>query len=464
MKRLLQLGVGGTLLAALLIVLTTAGGVAAAPRQPVSCGQTITKNTVLRQDLVDCVGPGLVIGADGVTLDLGGHTVQGAPHVDSFQCEPDGTGGFSCTLCDAPGFPACGPPATPDGYVDRSPGSQRAAGIDNSGGFDQVTVKHGTIGNYLYGVRFVGAQRLVARDLREGENTYFSSCFVCLEHSVDGVVRDTFGLTSLDRDSARNVLVNAGGTILVDGSRNTIRHAVGVIGIAGDENTIEHNQLSGTFKPLEIFSRGNVVRNNTIEAGEGIWLEGATETLVEHNTVTGIGETTYAIILIDSDRNTIRQNALRGPQPSTVGEPSSKGGIALCRSSGNTIERNQITNGFVGINLGVDSDCQDASLSGNVIRGNTISDSKGDGSFPESSGDGILISPLATNTLIEQNTLLRNTDDGIDVQNPTTILRRNTANRNGDLGIEALSGAVDGGRNVANGNGNPAQCVGVRCT
>jgi parallel beta-helix repeat protein len=453
------------LVSALLAGFATSGGAAGTPRPPVSCGQTITRDTVLRQDLVDCVGPGLVIGADGVTLDLGGHTVRGAAHVDRFQCEGDGTGGFSCTLCDAPGFAQCGPPfATPDGYVEEFPGPQRAAGIDNSGGFDRVTVKHGTIGNYQYGARFVGADRLVARDLTEGENSPFSICFVCLEHSTDGVVRNTSGFTDLDQDSDRNLLDNAGGQIDVRGSHNTIRHSIGEITIRGDENTIEHGRHFGAYKAIVIYSRGNIVRNNTIEAAEGIWLEGATETLVERNTVTGIGETTYGIIVLDSNNNTIRQNVLRGPQPSTAGEPSSKGGIALCRSSANSIERNQITNGFVGINLGVDSSCEETGLSGNVVRNNAISDSQGDGSYPESSGDGIAISPLATNTLIEQNTLLRNADDGIDVQNPTTILRRNTANRNGDFGIEALGGAVDGGRNVAHGNGNPAQCVGVRCT
>jgi hypothetical protein len=55
--------------------------------------------------------------------------------------------------------------------------------------------------------------------------------------------------------------------------------------------------------------------------------------------VTGIGDTTYAIIVLDSNHNTIRQNVLRAPQPATAGDPSSKGGIALCRASGNTIER-----------------------------------------------------------------------------------------------------------------------------
>jgi hypothetical protein len=43
-----------------------------------SCGDTVTADTVLRGDIVGCSGTALVIGADGVRLDLGGHTVDGA--------------------------------------------------------------------------------------------------------------------------------------------------------------------------------------------------------------------------------------------------------------------------------------------------------------------------------------------------------------------------------------------------
>jgi parallel beta-helix repeat protein len=43
-----------------------------------ACGATITADTVLRADVNGCPGSALVIGADGVTLDLNGHTVEGA--------------------------------------------------------------------------------------------------------------------------------------------------------------------------------------------------------------------------------------------------------------------------------------------------------------------------------------------------------------------------------------------------
>lgn len=42
-----------------------------------SCGATITASTKLRADLINCPGDGLVIGADNITLNLRGHTIDG---------------------------------------------------------------------------------------------------------------------------------------------------------------------------------------------------------------------------------------------------------------------------------------------------------------------------------------------------------------------------------------------------
>ncbi len=43
----------------------------------VRCGATITTTTRLTKDLTNCPGDGLVIGADNLTLDLNGHTIDG---------------------------------------------------------------------------------------------------------------------------------------------------------------------------------------------------------------------------------------------------------------------------------------------------------------------------------------------------------------------------------------------------
>src|SRR5918997_617248 len=41
------------------------------------CGQVLTGNITLTNDLVACAGDGLVIGSGGITVDLNGHLVQG---------------------------------------------------------------------------------------------------------------------------------------------------------------------------------------------------------------------------------------------------------------------------------------------------------------------------------------------------------------------------------------------------
>lgn len=42
-----------------------------------SCGQVVTTDVVLGRDLSHCNGHGLVVGADGITVDLGGHVIDG---------------------------------------------------------------------------------------------------------------------------------------------------------------------------------------------------------------------------------------------------------------------------------------------------------------------------------------------------------------------------------------------------
>jgi hypothetical protein len=67
----------GALLAATALSLPLAPGAYASKADHVSCGQTITEDTKLANDLIDCPNKGIVIGADEVTLDLNGHTIDG---------------------------------------------------------------------------------------------------------------------------------------------------------------------------------------------------------------------------------------------------------------------------------------------------------------------------------------------------------------------------------------------------
>ena len=69
-------------LASLAVILAVAvagamGGGRAPTSRDVGCGDTITADTTLDSDLVDCPNHGIVIGADDITLDLNGHRIDG---------------------------------------------------------------------------------------------------------------------------------------------------------------------------------------------------------------------------------------------------------------------------------------------------------------------------------------------------------------------------------------------------
>jgi histidinol dehydrogenase len=49
-----------------------AGSARAVTTTPVNCGDTITKNIVVGNDLTDCGAYGLIIGADKVAINLNG--------------------------------------------------------------------------------------------------------------------------------------------------------------------------------------------------------------------------------------------------------------------------------------------------------------------------------------------------------------------------------------------------------
>ena len=55
-----------------------AGLAMAVPAQAaiLACGQTITQNTTLDNDLGPCPGHGIIVGADNITFDLNGHTIS----------------------------------------------------------------------------------------------------------------------------------------------------------------------------------------------------------------------------------------------------------------------------------------------------------------------------------------------------------------------------------------------------
>ena len=159
------------------------------------CGQVMTRNTVLKDDLGPCEGTGIVVGAGGITLNLDGHKVHGFP---------------------GPSGPA---------------GSAAGIRIEDRTG---VTVKNGTVADFDAGVYVLDGgshtlTNLTARD-NIGPDDVFNSEF------GDGIL--VYGST--DNTIARNLILHNG---VFDG--------IGIYGPGADDNVIEGNVVADNQGPTD---------------------------------------------------------------------------------------------------------------------------------------------------------------------------------------------------------------------
>jgi hypothetical protein len=466
-------------LAVLLAIGSLALAAGPAHAQPLQCGDTVTQDTTLTADLLECPGDGLVIGAAGITVDLNGHTISGQIISGS---------------------------------------NLQQVGIDNSAGHDDVTIRNGRVEFFYH-----GGIHLVRADRNRVEGVtldLFHDFGILLEggsgnrftgNSVDRPGPVGIGVYGTSRPSRGNLI--AGNTT---NSANTANIALRFGTITG--TVIEDNQAnesqdeeqwggSITVSSGGDHVAGTVVRRNRLDTNFGIALlvgEGATDTLVERNS---LDDSFGRAISSEGDRTVVRANTI-----TSSFFPGSTGfGVVIDPGAAdNRVEANSIDRpGFVG----VDDSGTRTVMTANVIVGQIFPSEPSTGSIagiivrPEGSGgriqanvvrrqspgfaedvgggiviggdrytvtgnlvdqidfrDGIRVEPGAAGTLLRANVATRNGDDGIDVDSPATTVTANLANDNGDLGIEAVAGVTDGGGNRARGNGNPAQCVGVVCS
>ena len=349
-----------------------------------------------------------MIGADGITLDLNGHTVDG-----------DGAGDHSFDF-----------------------------GIDNTAGHDHVTIKRGSIRQFVEGVEIDGATDNIVRDLAISHQGHagmfvFQSTDIpirrtrCLQHRRDrprrGIGRQGQAQHRLRHRVRRNTHLRVrscvGGGQLRNGQRR-----VRVSLARYRHKRIRHNRIE---------------RNDASDNPAGILLEKASA----GNVVVGkdASENSFDGVSLDvgTDENLVTNNLLRG---------NGLTGVFVVGSDDNRIERNAvIANGdgsLAGIYLFAQPDEPGITADHNVISKNLLI---------ANDGDGILVDAGHSANVIEENRASENIDDGINVDSPATTLTRNTANRNHDLGIDAVPGVTDGGGNRAAGNGNPMQCTHVLC-
>ena len=223
--------VGIHFLGGLLIVAQFVIGWPAQSKAEFICGQTITEDTVLTEDLA-CppgTGSGIVIGASNITLDLGGHTVSGyAP----------GTGVFS---------------------------------IDQEG----ITIRNGTIEGFNAGVFVINTQtvtveNLTVKNLDISDPSHFIFGIQILS-SQDVVVRDTqFEFLSVPHKEAVEIF---------DSVVN-----VNNIEVRGGGAGVSFSFAGGVCDPLNSPSNGRVTNSKFSEIYvAGIWVACSSSAWIEGN-------------------------------------------------------------------------------------------------------------------------------------------------------------------------------------
>jgi parallel beta-helix repeat protein len=221
------------------VVLTIGAGPAFATT--VVCGQVITQDTHVTNDLTNCPGNGLVIGAPNIELDLGGHVIDGVHNA-------------------------------------------AAAGIRNPG-FANVEIKHGTVQEFGFGVLLAAATGNRVTHLTVAHNSAGHRGIVLqgsngnrIEHNDVFDTFDGIHLTASDGNRIRHNDVHnnlASAIVLIVGSDNNRvdhnrTHENPSWGITQDNasngNRYEHNKVfNNLIAGIEPFNSMNlVIRKNKI--------------------------------------------------------------------------------------------------------------------------------------------------------------------------------------------------------
>jgi parallel beta-helix repeat protein len=388
----------------------TALGPGPALASTISCGDTITADTTLHADLSNCPGDGLTIGADNITLDLNGHTIDG----------------------------------------DAIPGVTDADAGIRLAGHHGVALIGGTVQEFDTGVLLDAAPSNRLRGLTVLRNAPGRG--IDLENHSDA--NDIEANTSASNARAAIAMVQSDHNLV---RANTTRDnpAGGIIGHTASDNRIEHNT-----SPVGVDqgSNDNVITGNSASGGEaGIAIDGD-RNVATGNRVFKNGDD----MRVSGNDNTVVANVIRdavGCEDNGCGA-----GIAVESGIGNLIAGNNIAGTRQeGMRLNNFAGAGGPPESGTVFRANLVRAAGTDGIAVATSTDPNAVGAIVEDTLLEGNIVIGSGHDGINVASAATTLTRNIALHNANLGIEAVPGVTDGGGNHAAGNGNPAQCTNVAC-
>ena len=270
------------------------GTAEAAPPPPIRCGAVITQSTTLATDIGPCAKGGLVVGANNITLDLGGHRVFGKDNKtkDGIGIRVAGRTGVTVrngvvTFFDAGVSIEGGSGNTVTGLLVNRNVS------DGSTDFGDGIALSTTAGNTIIG------NNVTYNGPFDGIGIFGASTGNLLEDNFVGNNSEGFtgedGIRVEGPGAANNTV--RGNTVV----GNTL-DGIAIFGTGGNiNNTIEDNTVTGNgfghlgARPgdgIRLFIRGNsnIVRNNQVHdnAGNGI-IVGSQSNQILSNNSTGNG-------------------------------------------------------------------------------------------------------------------------------------------------------------------------------
>jgi parallel beta-helix repeat protein len=319
-------------------------GAGQASASHVSCGDTITADTTLDGDLVDCPSNGIVIGADGITVDLNGHTIDG-----------DGE------LEDCPEGEPCDIGILSDGHA-------------------EVTVRDGAVREFAVAVIVGGAPNNRLLHLSLTRSTFsgaliFDSPGTRFERNTvvaNGLNTDQAGVgvfSSPDSRISRNE-ISDNGDIGVFGQeaddivfeRNVVSgHPEAAFLIEGSRNVFTRNRLTRNAEGITVGGDENVITRNHVSdvplseegGGLGIFAAAGHDNLVTHNVVVRAARVGIQVSLLPDEleggpgavNTVVRHNVLRG----------NRDGIYVLETAENTLIEDNLALGSEDDGIDVDS-------------------------------------------------------------------------------------------------------------
>ena len=305
MPRLLGLSLSAVLAAFTLLAVSATQALA----NHVGCGDVITQDTWLDSDLVDCPGNGIVIGADGVTLDLNGHLIDGVS-VASGVHNPgwDGITIKDGTIRQFSQGVALDHPAS-NNTVRRVAVASTVTGIELFAGLSLV--RGNSLSNAGVGIDIYGPDnRVIGNDL-DGNSTGIRS------HATSELVSEISNNTVVNNLGSGILLVEtennhlSGNLILNNGTQQDFPHGAGVTMFHVDNTSVERNVIAGNDLgiKLALYGSGNRLRRNWIWSNgvDGILaFEGTHDNLIDNNVAGRNGDD--GIDIDDTEGDTLRRN------------------------------------------------------------------------------------------------------------------------------------------------------------